>query len=208
MAPCNDRRVLSATRVKCVGDTRSSTGQYFGLYNMPKLTKTVYYQGLSVDIVFRQSRPTFGDLFLFCRAQHPRFPQSGHFGFDQLVNLQFEQVDDYFGVRSLSDEGDSVSIWLYPVLGGLPVHHNYGPFEALRIEFNVLRNSIQSGRHFIRCIESISAFGSGVYYRSRGLDLGSSGDLAVISTDVAEIARFWASRGIEVGSQDALGLDF
>lgn len=68
------------------------------------LPEDVLYQGISVDIAFADPRPAFGDLFLVCGDTHPRFPATGVFGLERLADLQFEQVDDYFGVRAQSDE--------------------------------------------------------------------------------------------------------
>src|SRR5687768_1500602 len=106
----------------------------------PELSEEMLYAGVSVDILFGTHRPTFGDLFLICGQDHPRFPPSGRFAFDQLADLQFEQVDDYFGVPSLTDDGDDVVVWLYPLVAGEVVDHHPGPFDGIRLDYNVLRN--------------------------------------------------------------------
>ena len=70
-----------------------------------ELPEDILYQGMSVDIVFADPRPSFGDLFRICGDTHPQFPPTGAFGFERLTEPQFDQVDDYFGVRSLAEVG-------------------------------------------------------------------------------------------------------
>ena len=126
-----------------------------------ELPEDMLYQGVSVDIAFGEPRPHFGDLFRICGGNHPRFPPTGQFGFERLTDLQFEQVDDYFGVRSVTGEGSDVPIWLYPLVGGQPVHHHRGPFDGVRLEYNILRNPVRRAEHFLRCVEEFAALGAG-----------------------------------------------
>ena len=172
-----------------------------------ELPQVLLYQGVSVDIAFADPRPSFGDLHRTCGATNPRFPPTGEFGFERLADLQFEQVDDYFGVRSLTDEGTNVPVWLYPLLGGEPVHHCPGPFDGVRLEYNVLRNPARRADHFLRCVREFAALGSRVEYRSRGTLFGSPPDLTPLQADIAAVIRHWAAQGITVGSDDALAID-
>ena len=165
-------------------------------------------QGTSIDISFAPARPVFGDLFLICGGKHPKFPPSGKFAFDSLVDLQFEQVDDYFGVRSLNDEGDDVPIWLYPLRDGEPVYHHPGPFDAVRLDYNILRNPARRAEHYLKCLAAFAKFGAGNLYRSRKINLGSPPDLSIVRADIDAVIQHWAAQGIEVGSSDALELDF
>src|SRR5260370_26031911 len=119
---------------------------------MADLPDDMLYQGVSIDIAFGPSRPVFGDLFLICGDIHPKFPPSGAFGFDSLADLQFEQVDDYFGVRSLNDEGDDVPIWLYPLADGEAVYHHPDPFDGVRLDYNILRNPVRRADHYLKCV--------------------------------------------------------
>lgn len=173
-----------------------------------ELPDDMLYQGMSVDIAFADPRPLFGDLFRICGDTHPRFPPTGEFGFDRLAELQFEQVDDYFGVRSLTDEGDDVPVWLFPLVGGEVVDHHHGPFDGVRLEYSVLRNPERRAEHFLRCVKEFAAMGSGVVYHSRGASLGLPPDLSPVRTDIAAVVRYWAAEGIAVGSDDALAVDF
>jgi hypothetical protein len=167
----------------------------------------VLYPGVSVDIRFRDPRPSFGDLFRVCGLDHPRFPPTGAFGFERLADLQFEQVGDFFGVRALSDEGSDVPIRLYPLVGGEPVCHHPGPFDGVRLEYSMLRNPVRRADHFLRCVQGFAALGSGAEYRGRGLALGDPPDLRPVEADIAAVVRYWAGQGITVGSDDALAVD-
>lgn len=173
-----------------------------------ELPVEMLYEGVSVDIVFVNPRPTFRDLFQICGTSHPRFPPTGEFSFDRLAELQFEQVDDYFGVRSLTDEGDDVPVWLFPLVGCEEVYHHHGPFDGVRLSYNVLRNPQQRAEFFLKCVKEFAALGAGVVYRSRGVSLGSPPVLAPVQADIAAVVQHWADAGIVVGSCDALDTDY
>jgi hypothetical protein len=174
---------------------------------MANLPDDILYEGVSVDFGFSDPGPTFGDLFLISGGRHPRFPPSGAFAFDALTDLQFEQADDYFGVRSLSDEGDDVPIWLYPLVSSEPVHHHPGPFDAVRLDYNILRNPVRRAEHYFKCVERFAAFAANVFYRSRSVELGVPPDLSRLRADIEAVVRHWASAGIVVGSSEALEID-
>jgi hypothetical protein len=129
--------------------------------------KKVEYTGfegqaeLKSKALFTNPQPMFGDLFPICGDSHPNFPPTGSFEFERLADLQFSQVDDYFGVQANSDEGEDVPIWLYPLVDGEPVHHHPGPFDGVRLEYNVLRNPVRRAEHFLLCVERFAALGSG-----------------------------------------------
>ena len=175
---------------------------------MADLPEQMLFQGVSIDITFSPSRPLFGDLFLICGYEHPKFPPSGAFAFDSLADLQFEQVDDYFGVRSLNDDGDDVPIWLAPLVNGVPTYHHPGPFDGVRLDYCVLRNPAQRADHYLKCVAGFARFGSSTYYLGRGIELGIPPDLLQVRSDIDAIVRHWASEGIEVGSGKALEMDF
>ncbi|OWK38416.1 hypothetical protein [Fimbriiglobus ruber] len=172
------------------------------------LQEEVFYQCVSVDILFDSRRPSFGDLFRICGDTHPHFPPTGEYGFDRLADLQFEQVDDYFGVRSLSEEGDDVPVWLFPLARGQVIDHHPGPFDGVRLSYNVLRNPERRVDHFLRCVQEFAVLGSRVVYRTRDISLGSPPDLSPVQVDIAAITRHWAAEGIVVGSGDALALNY
>lgn len=175
---------------------------------MSDLSENMLYEGVSIDIGFGPAKPMFGDLFLICGDRHPGFSPSGTFAFDRLADLQFDQADDYFGVRTLNDEGDDVAIWLYPLIDAEPVHHNPGPFDGIRLSYNVLRNPARRADHYLKCVAAFAEFGANNFYCSRGIELGMPPDLSPVRADIDAIVRSWASRGIVVGSDAALEVDF
>lgn len=164
---------------------------------MAHLSEDLLYEGVTVDIGFSAPGPKFGDLFLICGYDNPNFPPSGNYAFDSLENLQFSQVDDYFGVQSMADDGDDVVVWLYPLVAGECVDHHAGPFNGLRLQYNVLRNPTRHVDHFLRCVASIAA-----------LSDQPPPDIAAIRVQIDAITEHWCSNGIEVGSEDALMIDY
>ena len=163
---------------------------------MTDITENMFYEGIAVDIAFDAPGPCFGDLFQICGCAHPGFEPSGAYAFGKLVDLQFSQVDDYFGIKSLSEDGDDVVVWLFPLIDGNPVHHHAGPFDAIRLTFNVLRNPSRHVEHFLYCVSSFGAVASGV-----------SPDPTSIRSDIDAITEYWRSNGIDVGSPEALEVD-
>ncbi|NNJ26648.1 hypothetical protein [Alienimonas chondri] len=182
------------------------------------LTDTLRCEGLSVDIRFGEPRPTFGDLYLICGQTHPAFPPtdrstSGAIRFEDLANLQFSQVDDYFGVLTLPadgdrQEGDDVAVWLYPLVDGEPVDHHPGPFDGIRLSYCVLRHPPRRAEHFLTCIDAFARLGTRAFYRERARELGVPPDLAPLRADVAAIVEDWAENGVAAGSDAALEIDF
>jgi hypothetical protein len=85
-----------------------------------------------VDLKFDVEKPSFGDVYLLCGDQHPRFPSTGVFGFEELTDLGIEQVDDYFAICA---DGDPV-VWFFPLVKGNVVEHHPGPFDGIRIELS------------------------------------------------------------------------
>lgn len=175
---------------------------------MSDVPEDTLFQGLRIDIAFGEPRPSFGDLFRICGGTHPLFPPTGEFGLERLVDLQFEQVDDYFGVRSLINEGTDVPVSLYPLVGGEPVYHHIGPFDGVRLEYSILRNPACRAEHFLRCVEEFAALASGVFYRNRGIMLGTPPNLGLLRDDITAVVQHWASEGVIVGSDEALGVDY
>ncbi len=170
---------------------------------MQKIPESALYQGLEVDLLFEGAGPEFGDLFTICGYENPSFPPSGKFDFVKFRELLFSQVDDYFGVRTLSGEGDDVAVWLSPLIGTEEVYHNPGPFDGLRLSYNVLRHPIDRSEHFLRIIEELrNGLPVTMIYRS------NSGGLDQISKDICAIAAYWDGKGIRVGSDKALLIDY
>lgn len=170
----------------------------------------ILYEGVVVDIRFGEPLPRFGDLFLVCGMEHPKFPPSGAIDFSRFDGLQITQVDDYFGVRSLdlSDEGDDVAVWLYPIVDDQAVYHHPGPFDGIRLEYCVLRSPAHYADHFLKCVEELSQIGVRTEYRNAALNAGTHIDLDPVRRDIGRAVSYWADRGITVGSDEALSIDF
>jgi hypothetical protein len=166
------------------------------------------YEGIHVDIAFGDPQPRFGDLFLICGDSHPRFPPTASFGFERLADLRFEQVDDYFGVRSESGAGDDVEVWLFPLVDGEVVEHYDGPLDGVRLSYNVLRNPAAKSAHFMRCVQEFATVGSSVNYRGQRLTTEPQLDLSPVRRDIEAIIQHWASQDIVVGSDESLEIDF
>ena len=118
---------------------------------MPPLSVNMLYEGVAVDVLFVKARPCFGDLFLICGEPHHAFAPTDAFGFECLAELRFSQLDDDSGVRSLAEGGTAVAVWLHPLVRGQPVHHYAGPYDGLRLSFNVLRNPARFAGHDPLC---------------------------------------------------------
>lgn len=166
-------------------------------------------EGLAMDLLFTTARPTFGDLYQVVGETHPSFPPSGTFSFDKLAHLGFEQQDDYFGIPSKQENGDDVVVWLYPIFDDEIVQHHAGSFTALRLAFNVLRNT-EAGVHTY--LNALRALSEGLpvefYYCTRAKPFAATAGLERVRSDAALIAEHWKSHGIVPGSTAALEVDF
>lgn len=86
-------------------------------------------RGQEVDLLFTTLKPTFGDVFLICGNEHPRFPPSNDYGFAELADLGIKRTDDYFAL--CVDGGPAV--WIFPLVRGQVVEHHPGPCDGLRL---------------------------------------------------------------------------
>lgn len=174
---------------------------------MAELPESLLYEGIRINIFFAPERPNLGDLFLLCDIKSPKFPPSGKFKFDILADLQFDQIDDYFGIRALSEEGDDVVIWLCPLINEKPVYHHPGPFDGVSLSYSILRNPIRRAYHFLKCVAEIADFGCRTLYRNRDIEIGSPPHLSGVQADIDAVVSYWEAKGIEVGSDKALMID-
>lgn len=164
---------------------------------MTELNEDQLFEGVSTEIRFSEPGPTFGDLFRITGLTNPNFPPSERYDFGKHAGLGFDQIDDYFGVPSESDEGDDVIVWLYPVVDGEPVHHHPGPFDAVRLAYNVVRNPAETADQFLRCVEALAADGA-----------GTAAGLGELKAEIMAITDYWLSQRVAPGSDEALELDY
>lgn len=173
---------------------------------MENVLDTAIYSGITIDLIFNHKKPMFGDLFLLCGYTHPNFPASSDFQFDQLSELGFSQVDDYFGI--VKDDGE-VSIWLYPVIDDKEVYHHAGPFTGLRLQYSVLRNSPNNKSVFLKVVILFAKYlDVQVLYKLRNMNLGNPPDMTIVENDIHQIIRFWKEKNIETGSKAALKIAY
>lgn len=111
------------TSLQRTGDTQVAR------HGIPQKVRAKKYE---VDLLFRDPKPTFGDLFVICGEEHPEFPPQGDFPFGKLANLKIEQTEDYFAVCVDHDP----AIWIFPLIKGRVVEHHHGPYDGLRLSLD------------------------------------------------------------------------
>ena len=116
--------------------------------------ESLAFEGISVDFQFNSKKPTFGSLFLVVGYENPNFPPQSR-EFEKLQDLDFEQVDDYFGIRNRTELGDDVKMWLFPIINGEEVYHDDRPFDAIRLTYVVVRNTSNTKLVFEKVFNSI-----------------------------------------------------
>jgi hypothetical protein len=121
---------------------------------------------------------------------------------ESLGHLGFEQVDDYWGVVNDDDDGDDVVVWLYPLRGSEIVDHDPGPFDAIRVEFSVLRNPVARVKAFTSLVEQLSNV-----LGTPGTCDGHPTSTPQLLADANVIVARIRAEGIEPGSDDALELE-
>ncbi|KAB2864603.1 MAG: hypothetical protein F9K46_04550 [Anaerolineae bacterium] len=162
-------------------------------------------QNLNVDLQLNEFRPTFGQLFRMLRGfDNPNYPTETEV--EDLSELGIDQVDDYWGIRADDpDVGDDVVMWLFPLVDGLDVYHDPGPFDGIRLSYSVIRNPPDCLAIYLSMITRLAeAFAATAYYRTGGIELGSPPNLEPVETEAWEMVEYWRKRGIEPGSDDAL----
>ena len=107
----------------------------------------------SIDINYSNTKPVWGDLLSLCGLTSPSWPVSIP-AFGRLARLQVIQADDYFGVRVLGS--GAVVIWILPVVDEEVVDHHPGPFDALRIEYDLGYHSASRAAHFSRLVAALA----------------------------------------------------
>ena len=173
---------------------------------MEYVLEPAVYNGITIDLIFNDKRPMFRDLFLICGYVDPNFPASSEFQFDQLSELGFSQVDDYFGI--VKDNGE-VSIWLYPVIDDKEVYHHTGPFTGLRLQYSILRNSPNYKSVFLEVVMLFAQFlDVRVLYKLRNMYLENPPDITIVENDIHQIIQFWKEKNIETGSENALKIAY
>ena len=177
---------------------------------MHELARDAYFEGLNVDLVFEEAKPTLGDLLPLIGLASTQFAPTGRFPLSNLGALSLDLIDDYFGIRSDSRLGDDVVLWLYPLIGAEPVTQHPGPFDGLRLSYSVLRNPKENFPQFLEVLENLATTLPGVLrYESRGNQELSLPDMSeLLKKDFKKIKSRWKLRNITLGSSAALNVEF
>jgi len=166
--------------------------------------ETQAFEGFSIDFEFNSNKPTFGDLFLIVGFENPNFSPNSY-EFEQLSDLGFEQTDDYFGIKNFDEGGDEIKLWLFPLINGKEVHHNEGPFDALRLSYAVVRNKPETAELFEKVYE---AFTSKLDVTTR-LNGKAMNDFKQIRSQINQVIEYCENElKVDPGSDEALMLDW
>lgn len=165
---------------------------------------TLAFEGINIDFEFNSKKPSFGDLFLIVGFENPNFPPSSK-EFEKIVGLGFEQVDDYFGIRNYSDEGDDIKLWLFPVVNGEYVFHHHGPFDAIRVSYGVLGNDQKTAELFENSFNVVTS-NLDVTPTFDGKQIQSFEEIRSVIAQTTEYCRDILK--VEPGSDEALQLDW
>ncbi len=162
------------------------------------------HEGIRIDFEFNSDKPTFGDLFLIVGFENPDRPHNSR-EFEKLAELEFEQVDDYFGIKNKTEIGDDVKIWLFPIINGEEVYHNQGPFDAIRITYGVLRNDQKTAELYEKIFHSINS-NLDVTPMFEGKRIENFEEINKIITKTIQYCK--TELKVEPGSDKALQLDW
>ncbi|KAB1160936.1 hypothetical protein F7018_00025 [Tenacibaculum aiptasiae] len=162
------------------------------------------HEGIRIDFEFNSDKPTFGDLFLIVGFENPNQPHNSR-EFEKLAELEFEQVDDYFGIRNKTEVGDDVKIWLFPIINGEEVYHNQGPFDAIRITYRVLGNDPKTAKMFEKTFHLINS-NLDVTPTFEGKRIENFGEINEIIIKTIQYCK--EELKVEPGSEEALQLDW
>jgi hypothetical protein len=166
--------------------------------------ETLVFEGINIDFKFNSDKPTFGDLFLIVGYENPNFPPNSK-EFENLQNLGFDQVDDYFGIRNTSDIGDDVKIWMFPIINGEEVYHNEGPFDAIRLNYVIVRNDKETEVLFEKAFNSITT-NLNVSPTVNGQPIDNYDNIKKIINEAIQYCR--QELKVEPGSDEALQLEW
>ena len=166
--------------------------------------ETLAFEGISIDFKFNSDKPTFGDLFLIVGQENPNFPPNSK-EFEKLQDLGFDQVDDYFEIRNESNIGDDVRIWLFPLIKNEEVYHNEGPFDAIRLNYTIIRNDTKTAELFEKAFISMTT-NLNVTPMFNGQPIDNYDNVKKIINDAIQYCR--QELKVEPGSDEALQLEW
>lgn len=162
------------------------------------------FEGINIDFKFKNDKPTFGDLFLICGYGNPDFPANSK-EFEKLSEIGFGQVDDYFGIKNQTEKGGDVLVWLFPIINNEVVHHNEGPFDAVRISYVVVRNKKKKAELIEGIYKSFKEnLDVDIYFENTQVD-----GFSAVSNKLTEVIEYCEKElNIEPGSDRAMELEW
>ncbi|PUZ24521.1 hypothetical protein GA0116948_105151 [Chitinophaga costaii] len=160
-------------------------------------------EDILIDFKFKQDRPGLGDLFLITGTEHAKFPAKTR-NFEQLAHLGFEQIHDFFGILNEEEAGDDVIVWLFPMIRGEEAIQHAGPFDAVRLSYNALRNVPGKSVDVLEECYDLLLENFDVQVLLNGLPIAG---FEPVSEKISQIVGRWRAEGIEPGSEAALLLE-
>ncbi len=166
--------------------------------------ETINDPNVIIDFTFNSRQPKFGDLFTIVGYENPNFPPSTDL-YSKLANLNFEQIDDFFGIQNEDDEGDDVIVWLIPLKNGVEMYHDEGPFDSIRLTYNALTNKIDKIKHLKECFELITkVLDVKIYLNNQEIN-----SFDPIQKEIDKIINYFRdTENIEPGSDESMEIDF
>ncbi len=166
--------------------------------------ETIVHEGFNIDFIFNSDKPTFGDLFLIVGFENPNFPPNSD-EFLKMNKLDFSQIDDYFGIKNKSKKGDDIKLWLIPIIDNKEVYHNEGPFDAIRLNYRILRNETKT-KEIFRLVFDTFKESLNVTIIRNGKEINNYSE---IEKEIDELINYCKIQlKVEPGSHEALLLDW
>ncbi|HEY0272810.1 MAG TPA: hypothetical protein VGC22_06465 [Chitinophaga sp.] len=160
-------------------------------------------EDILIDFKFKQDKPGLGDVFLITGTEHPKYPAKTR-NFEQLAHLGFEQLDDFFGILNEEESGDDVIVWLFPMIRGEEALQHAGPFDAVRLSYDALRNVPGKSAEVLQECYDLLRENFDVQVLLNGQPIAS---FEPVADKIAQVVNHWRAEGIEPGSEAALLLE-
>lgn len=160
--------------------------------------------GVQIVFKFQGEKPSFGDLFLMTGDEHPDFSPTNEV-FSCLEAFEFTQVDDFFGIENPNlDEGGDVIVWLFPQVDDEDVYHHDGPFDAIKLSYDVVRNAVGHQSLLESIFNTLNEnLKVDIYFQGEAIH-----NFELVKTFIDEAVQYCQEElGVEPGSDEALMLD-
>lgn len=162
------------------------------------------FEGIDIYVDFKDKKPKFGDIFTIVGYEHIKFKAEIE-DFKLLSKFDFEQVDDFFGIPNDTEIGDDVKIWLFPIINDEEVYHNPGPYEGIKLSYNVLRNPENVSLVLEQIFNTIQDFKLKMEFFCEGKKIESFDEVKPLIQKIKDYCE--NELNVELGSDEALELD-